>query len=493
MALRGFIADDILAVRRDELGMWVEARDWLFAAPRLTHVLSSASAHPAVHVRADDLDRDPWLWNAKNCVVDLRSGDVRAHDPRLLMTLQSPIEHDPEATCPTFDRFIIEVLPKEAVRRYVQRVLGMAMIAEVREHVFPVFKGSGRNGKGALIRIVRRIFGPYACGIAKNLLIETKFEEHSTIIATLFRRRLATTEELSNRQRWNISSIKELTGGDNLQARRMREDEFTFPPSHTLVLSTNARPAIPDGVEGAEAFWARYREIPFDVTIEKPDPTVEDRIGEELSGVLNWLLAGLRGYLDNGLAEPVEVTLATAAPKVAGDAYHRFAQEELLIVDDETSTVTNAKMFELWSSWCSRQVPRLPPGPVNYFPRKLCAASTLKAPEKIGKSNTRTWVGVRIASAEDDAADEGAAGDGATGVGDRCDRFGEPQPTSVADSFPQVSGGEATGATGATDVSGGYAYAGEKYDDTPHAKRSPTGEIHEKDRSRRSLRSSRPL
>lgn len=463
---RELIKNDIEAVRVDsQTGDVIPQWDWLACAPRINHVLHHASAHPKVHVRADQLDSNPWLWNAANCVINLEDGQPMAHAPGLMMTLQSPVTYDADAEAPLFQQFLREVLPNEAVRAYVQRVAGMAMIGKVREHIFPVFKGEGRNGKGTLIRLIRAVFGPYASGISKSLLIETKFQEHSTIVATLHRRRLATTEELSSKQQWNISSVKELTGGDTLQGRRMREDEFYFTPSHTLLLSTNARPAIPDGVEGAEAFWDRYREIPFDVKIENPDSEIEDRMMGELPGILNWMLDGLFDYLnpdDPGLKEPPEVTVATAVAKVASDPLHRFVDDELVVTEDADDTVTNTEMFDAWKAWCSRQRPSVPAGGINQFAVKLCKAdSRLQRPIEVGKSNVRTWHGVRVTSLderqqggdqEEGATFYGGGAKGSASDGRGCgERSASESPTPRPRASAQFTGGAASDASDASE------------------------------------------
>lgn len=445
---RDLIKNDIVAVREDDQGELIEARDWLYCSPRITHVLHHASTNPAVHVHPDDMDQDPWLWNAANCVINLRTGEVVAHSPELLMTMQSQVVYDPDAKAPHFDAFLDEVLPNLAVRRYVQQVLGLSLVGEVRKHIFPVFIGSGRNGKGTMIRLVRAIFGAYSSGISKSLLVETKFQEHSTIVTTLYKKRLVTTEELSAKQSWNLSSVKELTGGDWLQGRRMREEEFWFKPSHTLLLSTNARPQINDSDEGAEAFWARYREIPFTVKIENPDQEVEDRLYQELPGILNWLLDGLDDYLEHGLVEPPEVTMATVAARVAADPMHKFFEEELVRTDDEEDQVSNVDMHEHYVKWCGRQVPRVKPLAINAYSRKLCNASGLAMPERMGNKNVRTWVGVQIASGDQDSG--GGATDSATGFWGDATGSRPVSATPAGRMSSQFTGGASADATDAT-------------------------------------------
>ena len=58
--------------------------------------------------------------------------------------------------------------------------------------------------------------------------------------------------------------VKELTGGDTVVARRMREDFWQFKPTHHLWVATKHRPIISGTDLG---IWSRIKLVSFDVTI----------------------------------------------------------------------------------------------------------------------------------------------------------------------------------------------------------------------------------
>jgi putative DNA primase/helicase len=62
--------------------------------------------------------------------------------------------------------------------------------------------------------------------------------------------------------------VKQLTGGEKIRARRMREDFWEFPPTHKLWLAANHKPVV----RGTDhAIWRRIKLIPFTVTfVDKP-------------------------------------------------------------------------------------------------------------------------------------------------------------------------------------------------------------------------------
>ena len=84
--------------------------------------------------------------------------------------------------------------------------------------------------------------GDYADAADPELLTARTFDAHPTSTADLFGLRLATLHETDNGRRLAEATVKRLTGGDRLKARRMREDFWSFDPSHTFVMLTNHKP-----------------------------------------------------------------------------------------------------------------------------------------------------------------------------------------------------------------------------------------------------------
>lgn len=334
-----------------------EAARMLLAHNKIQTVLFRAAGHDEFHVRRDQLDTHPTLWPAGNAVVDLFTGEQREHDPALLLTVGSDVIYDPEAACPRFDEFLADILPDPEVRGYVLRLFGVAMLGEVRANaqVFTVFVGSGRNGKGALVRTMERLFGAMSVTIDPRALQERKHEEHLTEIAKMAGKRLATAQEPEAGKPWNTGRIKSWTGGDRLTGRFMRGDEFAFTPSHTLIVTANDRPPVP---RSDSAFWMRYREVPFEVSVEgREDPGLESHIADhELPGVLNRVLEGLSDYLAHGLAEPSAVIAATHDAQSESDHLATWAAEHLVRTDDPTDRLSNAEAQEACRKWWSQNV-----------------------------------------------------------------------------------------------------------------------------------------
>src|SRR5204863_9303832 len=137
--------------------------------------------------------------------------------------------------------------------------------------------GEGANGKGTFIGAVLAALGEYADAADPDLLTARTFDAHPTGVADLFGLRLAVLHEGDAGRHLAEGTVKRLTGGDRLKARRMREDFWSFTPSHTFVALTNHRPIV---VGTDEGIWRRLRLVPWDVVIppEERDEHLPDRL-----------------------------------------------------------------------------------------------------------------------------------------------------------------------------------------------------------------------
>jgi putative DNA primase/helicase len=316
-------------------------------------MLELAGTEPGVALAPKDLDAHPLLLNCANGVLDLETGDLRAHDPALHLMKVTAASYGPEPAAPQFAEFLARVHPDEAMREFLARLLGHALEGRITEHVLAIFYGLGANGKTTLTGIIRKTLGDYADATDPGLLIE-RGHVHETGVADLFGLRLAFTYETDAGRRLAEGTVKRLTGGDRIKARRMREDFWSFDPTHSIVMSTNHKPIV---VGTDEGIWRRLRLVPFDVVIpeDERDPKLPERLEAERDGVLAWLVRGYRAWRDRGLAEPAAVTAATAAFRGESDMLALFLAEKCRVGGGQYAHVTSAELFKVWVQWCARE------------------------------------------------------------------------------------------------------------------------------------------
>src|SRR5439155_11202182 len=180
--------------------------------------------------------------------------------------------------------------PDAEVRAYVHRLAGAALVGAQFDHLFVIHYGGGGYGKGTFTRHLQAVLGPYAVEVHLSLLVEQRHSEHDTVKADLFRRRLAVAVETERRVKLAEASVKNLTGGDRIRARRMREDPWAFDPTHALWLQTNHLPEISGRDDG---IWRRVRVVKWEASFKRTqDPTLDPTLDAEASGILRWLVEG---------------------------------------------------------------------------------------------------------------------------------------------------------------------------------------------------------
>ena len=69
-------------------------------------IVRLAQALPQLQVKAEAFDPDEHLMNVENGVVDLRTGELLPHDPKLMMSRLAPVAYDPGAVFPLWDETV---------------------------------------------------------------------------------------------------------------------------------------------------------------------------------------------------------------------------------------------------------------------------------------------------------------------------------------------------------------------------------------------------
>ncbi|HKI32952.1 MAG TPA: phage/plasmid primase, P4 family [Gemmataceae bacterium] len=299
---------------------WEDAR-------AITRSLELARSEPGVPILPADLDRDPMLLNVLNGTVNLRTGQLRPHQREDLITKLAPVQYDEAATCPRWLKFLDRITDGNTdLISYLQRVMGYALTGDVSEQCLWFFYGTGANGKSTFLGTILAMLGDYAMQAVSDLLLVKHNESHPTERADLFGKRLVGTIE-TEEGKWIAEALmKQMTGGDKIRARKMRQDFFEFDPTFKIILAANHKPTI----RGTDhAAWRRVKLVPFTVTIpdEEKDKGLPAKLKAESSGVLAWAVAGCLDWQRYGLGEPDEVRQATSQYQAEQDVVQGFIDE----------------------------------------------------------------------------------------------------------------------------------------------------------------------
>jgi len=298
------------------------------------------------------LDGDPWLFCCANGTLDLRTGLLLEHDPEHLITKRSPVVYSPDADCPTWERFLLEVMggDRELVD-WLQRAVGYSLTGRVSEQVLFFLYGVGSNGKSVFVKTLLEVLGDYGVVGAPDLLLAKNGQAHPTEQTDLAGARLVSCQELEQNRSWAEATVKQLTGGDPIKARRMREDFWTFLPTHKFWISGNHKPHVRGTDRG---IWRRMRLIPFTVSFEgREDRELEAKLAAEAPGILAWAVRGCLRWQAEGLAPPAAVVQATEAYREEQDTLGLFLEERCEL--DEEGRISRAQLRLAYDAWCRDQ------------------------------------------------------------------------------------------------------------------------------------------
>jgi putative DNA primase/helicase len=361
------------------------------AAGAIAAMVRLARGAPGILVEHEQLDADPYLLNVRNGTIDLHTGRLRPHDPADLMTVQCPVNYDPAAPAPLWTACVERWQPDPAVRDYIQLRAGAGATGKPTETV-DVDYGGGGNGKSKFWGAIQHVLGDYTVVPHKSLLVAQKHEQHATVVARLFRKRLAVASETKAADTLDDEQVKNLTGGDRLSGRRMREDPWEFQPTHTLVMFSNHKPTIQGRDEG---IWRRLRLVPWEVTIpeNEQDDDLAAKLALEGPGILAWVVDGARRFIAEGLVPPAAVRVATDRYRADEDTVGRFINDVLRIGDGFAhSSDIKAEL----DAWCDEQ--GIEPPRMNEITEQLKQLGCRDGGRrKIQGKRSTIWHGVSIA------------------------------------------------------------------------------------------------
>jgi putative DNA primase/helicase len=256
----------------------------------------------------------------------------------------------PRGECPQWRSFLSDVTGGDQnLQDYLQRMVGYALTGSTREHALFFLYGTGANGKSVFVNTLADILGDYATNAPMDTFMETRTDRHPTDMAGLRGARFVAAIETEQGKRWAESKLKNLTGGDKIAARFMRQDFFEFFPQFKLFVAGNHKPAIRN-ID--EAMKRRLHLIPFTITVppEKRDKHLQQKLLAERDGILAWALEGCLAWQRLGRLDPPQLVLdATDEYFEAEDALGRWMDERCLRVG--TAKSLTAELFTDWKQW----------------------------------------------------------------------------------------------------------------------------------------------
>jgi putative DNA primase/helicase len=320
-------------------------------------------------INEDQINKNPWLLNCLNGIVDLRTGEMKSHDPDEFITLLAPVEYNPKVRSTTWESVLAKVTLEsergtKPLANFMQRWFGYCATGSTREQSFVIHYGQGSNGKSTILDTVAEVLGDYAATAAPGLLVSNGKDRHPTELADLFGRRMVTAHETSEGGVLREDTVKQITGSDKVKARFMRADFFEFDPTHKIQMLTNHKPVIKGQDNG---IWRRVLLVPYLARFASADEVaagrahyskdtkVAERLKSELQGVLTWIVEGAKEWAVDGLQAPEAVLAASKDYQIEQDRVQQFVNECCEVSVDHTDVLQSGDfgVYPEYRRWCT--------------------------------------------------------------------------------------------------------------------------------------------
>lgn len=347
------------AAERHRNAEWIK---WTQRASRQSSpegLMRWARSHPLISATVERFDARRHMITVDNGTIDLDTHTFTAsHDPQLMLTKQLHITYDKDAEAPQWMRLLETLLPDPDIRGYLQRAVGHTLLGDAQERALFLLHGDPGSGKSQVVKVLQLLFGDYSqTAQATTFNDQSKRATITNDLNDLRGSRFVSVAELEEGERLNESLVKRLTGGDTAKSRGLYQENVEWEVQFTLWMATNFLPRLNSD---DAAMWKRVKPIHFPVVVSSQGKEIkkygEKIFAEEASGILNWLLDGVRMYQEQGLDDLPQITDAVSAYRRDVDTVAQFVDasvdEHQLVVQD-AMTIGCRQLHLIYQRWCA--------------------------------------------------------------------------------------------------------------------------------------------
>ncbi|MDK1476787.1 phage/plasmid primase, P4 family [Streptomyces sp. 549] len=330
-----------------------EIRDWAPTKPKLSNLLDALGA---ITLLPTEVDAPAWLDGdtARGCdspIVACSNGLLRIgdrellpHTPGFFNLVAVPYAYDPQATAPTWERFLHQLWPDDsAAINALQEWFGYVLSGRTDQQKIMLIKGPSRSGKGTIARVLKELVGkenlagPTLAGLGTNFGLSSLLGKPLAVISDA---------RLSGQDGGQVvERLLTISGEDTIDIDRKYRDAWTGRLPTRLMILTNELPHFGD----SSGVIAR-RFVVLNMTVSwlgKEDTTLTDKLAAEMPGIINWSLDGLARLERNGrITEPPSSREAVITMQDTASPTSAFVRERCT-----TGPTCSIPVDTLWSVW----------------------------------------------------------------------------------------------------------------------------------------------
>jgi len=342
-----------------------------------------------------EFDADPWMLGTPGGTVNLTTGQLAPPNPLDLISRSTSVA--PKAGPPLrLLKFLHEATGGDVgMIRYLQQICGYGLTGSTREQVVFFIFGDGGTGKSTFTTIVTTVAGTYAKIAPMTTFSASSYDGHPTEIASLAGARLVAANETEQGRQWASAKLKQLSGGDHVTTRFMRQNFFTFRPEFKLLFVGNFAPNFED-VD--DAIKRRFFVIPFDVKPSEKDEKLIEALGLEAPQILQWMIEGCLDWQRHGLVVPEKVAKATNQYFDEQDLFKQWIESDL----DRTDPKAHCLKTDATKSWNTfRSQHGEAQENSKALHQRLRKVRVNETRVSVGQQSKRAWVGIKLRATDD--------------------------------------------------------------------------------------------
>lgn len=280
-----------------------------------------------------------------NGMLDWEEGELLEWDPEYKTTIAFDLDYEPEATCPRFQKYLIDWLPDPDVRKVMQQYLGYCLIPNTKFRKALFLYGKGRNGKSMLLEFVQDFFGDNKATLSYDALFQ-RFGP-----ANLRDKVVNIYDDTTVAFAKDTGIAKNLIAGGTISAEFKGRDHFTFTNVARFIFSAQETPRTADYTE---AWYDRWMFIHFPNKFRasnKIKTQIENDLAEEKAGIFNWMVEGLKDLMEADEFHFSQAIMASSADyRSQNDGVARFVD---MMCTEGSGTNLNLlyKVYSVWSEY----------------------------------------------------------------------------------------------------------------------------------------------
>lgn len=301
-------------------------------------------------------DNDANLLNFPNGMVNIETQERLEHKREYYSLRQMSYCYDPAAAAPAWEAFLESITNgDEAKQNLIQEMFGYCLTKDSRYQTCFCLIGEGANGKSVLLKILEAMVGHDNTSHIEIAFLNQDFQR-----IKLFGSLVNICNDMKSDVSGTESYLKAIVSGDPINGCKKYKDFVDFSPFCKMVFSANRMPTARD-IDSA--LIRRFCFITFPVKfVDNPKAenerqkvdNIADILMNELPGILNWALRGLKCLREQGrFTEPAD-------EKNSKMDLFRINNPVLAFVEDVvgnggshwTGRLSRQEVYNEYNKWC---------------------------------------------------------------------------------------------------------------------------------------------